>query len=139
MNRWADDRGSLSLFAIVIGVALLGMVGLVVDGGGKIRATQRADATAAEAARAGGQAINESAAVRGLDPTANPVRARAAAEDVLDRAGVDGTVTVTDGGTRIQVDTEERYRPVFLNIIGVDNMVVTGHATAGLVSRVEAP
>ena len=57
-----DDRGSLSLFVVVVFVALLVTIGLVVDGGGKIRALQRADAVAAQAARAGGQAIVASTA-----------------------------------------------------------------------------
>ena len=54
-----------SLFVIVLAVALLAAVGLVVDGGGKIRALERADETAREAARAGTQMLEVPAAVRG--------------------------------------------------------------------------
>ena len=52
-------------------------------------ATQRANAIADEAARAGGQALDVSAALAGqvrVDPTA----AVAAAQDYLDRNGVQG-------------------------------------------------
>ena len=48
-----DQAGSVTLFGVVAGLALLVLVGLVVDGGAKVRAVQRADAIAAEAARAG--------------------------------------------------------------------------------------
>ncbi|MDP9241277.1 MAG: pilus assembly protein TadG-related protein, partial [Actinomycetota bacterium] len=59
------DRGSVSVFFVVAAIAMLTMLGLVVDGGGKIRAIQRADAAAAEAARQGGQAIVAAPAVQG--------------------------------------------------------------------------
>lgn len=137
MRRLGEDRGSMSLFVVVIGLGLLVMIGLVVDGGGKIRATQRADAAAAEAARAGGQAINKSDAVRGFEPTANTAAAVTAAKRSLSDAGVTGQVQVTDGGSRIQVTTEEKYDPVFLGLVGMGRMTVTGHAVAGLVSRVQ--
>ena len=41
------DEGSMTLFVVVIAVGLLIAAGLVVDGGGKVRALQRADAVAA--------------------------------------------------------------------------------------------
>jgi hypothetical protein len=50
-------------------VGLLRVVGLVVDGGVKIRAIQRADTLAAEARRAGGQAIRVPLAITGRDPS----------------------------------------------------------------------
>ncbi|MGH3974134.1 MAG: hypothetical protein ACRDS9_12545, partial [Pseudonocardiaceae bacterium] len=38
-----DERGSTALFYVVIVFALFATIGLVVDGGGKIRALQQAD------------------------------------------------------------------------------------------------
>ncbi len=130
--RLGEERGSLSLFFVVAALALLVTVGLVVDGGGKIRALQRADAVAAEAARAGGQAIVESRAVRGQGAVTDPVRARGAAEDYLAAAGVTGTVTVLDG-TRLQVETSVGYDPVFLDLVGVGTQTATGAAEVRLV------
>jgi Flp pilus assembly protein TadG len=131
-RRLREERGSLSLFFVVAALALLVTVGLVVDGGGKIRALQRADAVAAEAARAGGQAIVESRAVRGQGAVADPVRARAAAEDYLAAAGVAGKVTVLDG-TRLRVETSVTYDPVFLDLVGVGTQIATGEAEVRLV------
>ncbi|SHN88831.1 hypothetical protein SAMN05660350_04821 [Geodermatophilus obscurus] len=131
-RRLREERGSLSLFFVVAALALLVTVGLVVDGGGKIRALQRADAVAAEAARAGGQAIVESRAVRGQGAVAHPAQARAAAEDYLAAADVAGTVTVIDG-TRLRVETSVTYDPVFLDLVGVGTQTSTGEAEVRLV------
>ena len=38
-----DDRGSLTLFAVVLALGLLAMTGLVVDGGAKLTAQRRAN------------------------------------------------------------------------------------------------
>jgi hypothetical protein len=51
------NTGTHTLFLVISVVGLLRVVGPVVDGGVKIRAVQRADTLAAEARRAGGQAI----------------------------------------------------------------------------------
>ncbi|WP_346342020.1 pilus assembly protein TadG-related protein, partial [Streptomyces sp. SID2563] len=56
--RTYDDRGGIAVYSAIITVALLAVIGITVDGGGKLRATERADAIAMEAARAGGQAID---------------------------------------------------------------------------------
>jgi Flp pilus assembly protein TadG len=126
-----DDRGSLSLFVVVVFVALLVTIGLVVDGGGKIRALQRADAVAAQAARAGGQAIVASTAVRGRGAVTDPAQARIAAQNYLSSADVPGTVTVING-TELRVTTSITYDPVFLSIIGVGTQTSTGEAEVRL-------
>lgn len=126
-----DDRGSLSLFVVVVFVALLVTIGLVVDGGGKIRALQRADAVAAEAARTGGQAIVASTAVRGRGAVTDPAAARAAAQAYLASADVPGTVTIV-GGTQLRVQTSITYQPVFLGMVGVGTLTSTGDAEVRL-------
>ncbi|MFJ4846582.1 MULTISPECIES: hypothetical protein [unclassified Streptomyces] len=55
------------------------ITGLVLGGGGKLSATERADALALEAARAGGQALDPAAAITGMAIRVDPVAARAAA------------------------------------------------------------
>lgn len=126
------DRGSISPFAIVVAFALILVVGLVVDGGGKIRALQRADAVAAEAARAGGQAVAASPVIRGQSPQVQSGAARAAARAHLAAAQIPGSVTVV-GGTRLQVSTSTSYQPVFLTMIGVGRLSATGYAEVRLV------
>jgi hypothetical protein len=60
--------GTHTLFLVISVVGLLRVVGLV-DGGVKIRAVQRADTLAAEARRAGGQAIRVPLAITGEPPS----------------------------------------------------------------------
>ncbi|HVN10894.1 MAG TPA: pilus assembly protein TadG-related protein [Kineosporiaceae bacterium] len=131
MTRWAQhsEDGSVSLFVVVLAVALLAAIGLVVDGGGKIRALQRADEAAREAARAGSQMLDVPRAVRGQRVTLDPASAARAARAHLDAAGIQGTVTVSGG--EVTVTTRARYQPVFLALAGFGPMTVTGSASAG--------
>ena len=126
--RCDDDRGAIALFVVVFTVALLAAVGLVVDGGGKIRALQRADETAREAARAGSQMLDVPAAVRGDRVRIDPAAAAHAARAYLDAAGVEGIVSVQ--GNAVRVSTSITYRPVFLGVAGVGPLTVTGSASA---------
>lgn len=128
----APERGSVSIFVVVAAVGMLITAGLVVDGGGKIRALQRADAVAEEAARQGGQAIVAGPAIRGEAVQVQAADARDAAAAYLSTAGVAGAVTVLDG-TRLRVDATTSYSPVFLSLIGVGPMTTTGHAEVRLV------
>lgn len=127
------ERGSASLFLVITMLGLLVLAGLVVDGGAKLRATQRADHAAAEAARAAGQAINLPAAIDGAAPGVDARAAVAAATAHLTATGVTGTVTVTEGGTTLSVTTSETAPTVFLGLIGITTLPVTGHATVTLV------
>jgi len=127
-GRRDDDHGAVTLFVAVFTLALLAAVGLVVDGGGKVRALQRADEAAREAARAGSQMLDVPSAVRGDGPRVAPAAAARAARAYLDAAGVAGTVTVE--GNAVRVSTRITYEPVFLAFAGVGPMTVTGTALA---------
>lgn len=131
-GRGADERGSIAPFFAIATLALMVMIGLVVDGGGKVRALQQADAVAGEAARAGGQAIVASTAVRGQGAVADPVKARQAAQAYLAAADVSGTVSIING-TSLRVETTIDYQPVFLDLIGVGTLTSTGTAEVRLV------
>ena len=127
-----DDRGSVTLFFAVAVVGLLVLLGLVVDGAAKVRAVQRADTLAAEAARAGGQAIALPPTIAGERPRADPAAALAAARAYLAGNGVDGTATVASGGRRLDVTVTTSSPTVFLGLIGVTTMTAHGHASATL-------
>jgi len=127
--------GSVSLLLVVMVVGLLIAVGLVVDGGQKLRSSQRADDAAGEAARAAVLSIEPGTTIRGQRPRVDQAAARRAAEDYLQRAGVSGSVTVGDG--RVQVRTTSSFTPSFLSIIGLGTQTVTGQASARLVRGVE--
>ena len=135
--RWAGDRGSISILVVVLAVALLAAVGLVVDGGIKVRAIQRADEAAREAARAGSQMLDVPSAVRGDGVRVDPAGAARAARAYLAAAGVDGSVSVA--GNAVTVSARVEFRPVFLTIAGVGASIVTGSATARPVDGEEAP
>jgi hypothetical protein len=77
------DRGSISLWVAATFVAVLAVVGLVADGGAKIRAGERADIVSAEAARAASYAS-------GGDQQARTGAAVTAARTILSRSGVTG-------------------------------------------------
>jgi Flp pilus assembly protein TadG len=122
------DDGAATLFVIVLAVALLAAIGLVVDGGGKIRALERADETAREAARAATQMLEIPAAVRGDSVTVEPAAAARAARSYLAAVGAEGTVSVS--GSTVTVSTRVVYQPVFLGFVGVGPVTVTGEASA---------
>lgn len=129
-----DDEGRIALLVIVLTVAVLAMIGLSVDGGGKIRALERADNLASEAARAAGQAIYAPQAIEGGDKVVDPAAAMAAAQNYLAAAGVTGTVTVAADRKHVTVTVTIVYNTVFLGLIGIDTLTATRHATAVLLT-----
>lgn len=128
-SRRSGERGAVTVFAVVIVLALFLAVGLVVDGGSKIRAIQRAEAIAAEAARAGGQAVVFGRGAGGA-PTIDTGAASQAAQSYLSTAGVQGTVRAT--AERITVEVTMTYDTIFFSLIGLGSDPVTGEATARL-------
>ena len=130
-NRPAES-GAISVFLAVLAPGLLLVIGLAVDGGAKVAATQRANAVADEAARAGGQALDVSAALAG-QIRVDPATAVAAAQDYLDRNTVQGAVTVVDGDT-LQVTTTITQPTTFLGLIGISSLTVEGSGTADMVT-----
>jgi Flp pilus assembly protein TadG len=130
------DEGSVTVFCTIAAVGLLVLLGLVVDGGSKVRALQRADRLAAEAARAAGQAIDIPSAIEGDHPTAHPATATAAGQAYLRANQVHGSIRIVDGGRRIHVETTDHADTIFLGLIGVHTLTVHGQAEAVLVRGV---
>ena len=122
------------MLAVVMALAVIATIGLSVDGGGKVRAIERADNIAGEAARAAGQAILTLQAIQGGAKVLDPSAAVAAAQQYLDSAGVSGTVAVSNDRTHVAVAVTIVYHTVFLGLFGVDQFTVTRRATAVLVS-----
>src|SRR5450759_2215294 len=87
----AGDRGSVSLWVAVMAAAVMVTLVLIVDGGAKIRAGNRADIAAAEAARAAVLA----AGPRPAGTTAEARLAVAAAKAYLAKDGVQGSAAVS--------------------------------------------
>lgn len=129
-----DDRGQISLLVLVLTIAVLAMIGLSVDGGGKIRALQRADHLAAEAARAAGQALQAPQAIQGGPKVIDPDAAVTAAHAYLAAAAVTGTVTVWPDRRHVTITVTITYQTRFLALVGIDTLTATRHATAVLVT-----
>ncbi|MET9083648.1 Tad domain-containing protein [Streptomyces sp. NPDC004237] len=134
-----DDRGGVTVFVAVCALALLGIIGVVVDGGSKVRATERADYIAGEAARAGGQAIDPRQAINGTGIVVDPQDAAAAAQAYLRSAGATGTVSVSGDGKSLTVRVTGSYATKFLSVVGISSLSVTGQGTATLLHGVTAP
>ncbi|MGW3038153.1 pilus assembly protein TadG-related protein [Streptomyces sp. NPDC001178] len=134
-----DDRGGVRVFVAICVVALIGIIGVAVDGGRKMRATERADYIAGEAARAAGQAIDPAQAINGTAIVVNPEEAAAAAQAYLRSAGATGTVSVSGDGKMLTVTVTGSFDTTFLSAVGIGSLSVTGHATATLLHGVTAP
>ena len=130
----AGEHGRVSIFLAVTMVGVLAIIGLSFDAAGQLRTLQRAQNLAAEAARAGGQAIDRATAIEGGPTRINRPQARRAVADYLAAAGAAGhTVSfpVVNGETRIRVRVTVTYRRTMLGLFGFDETVtVSGEATA---------
>jgi len=124
---WRSDTGSggMSLMMLVCAVALMMILGLVVDGGAKARALDHASAIASEAARAA------AATYRPGDVAIDPAVADQAAQDYLTAAGATGSVTVT--GLDVSATATLKQDTVFLPLVGIDAFTVTGAGQAQVV------
>ncbi|MGY6027039.1 TadE/TadG family type IV pilus assembly protein [Streptomyces spinosirectus] len=134
-----DDRGGVTVFVAVCVLALIGIIGVAVDGGSTMRATGRADYVAGEAARAGGQAIDPADAINGMAVVVDPQAAAAAAQAYLRSVGAVGTVSVSGDGKRLTVTVTGSYDTKFLSVAGIGSLPVTGHGTATLLHGVTVP
>ncbi|MGA5291640.1 MULTISPECIES: pilus assembly protein TadG-related protein [Streptomyces] len=134
-----NDHGGVTVFVAVCVVALIGIIGVAVDGGGKMRAVERADHIAGEAARAGGQAIDPAKAISGEAVTVAPQDAVAAAQTYLGSVGATGTVSVSGDGKTLTVLVSDSYDTKFLPVVGIGSMPVTGHGKATLLHGVTNP
>jgi Flp pilus assembly protein TadG len=133
-----DERGSVSIWAVLIVAAFTLIVGISVDLTGQIAAKQRATDIAAQAGRVAGQQLEANTIMAGQTTArVNLERARTAALAYIASADMTGEVSVQAGGTELLVTTTASYQPVFLTSIGFGPLTVTGTATARLVRALE--
>ena len=125
------DRGSISLWAALAAFCMIVIVGIAVDFGGQAVAEQRARTVAAQAARAAGQQLQLDAVARAGTAQTDISRAVTAATTFLAQAGQTGTARVA--GNTITVTVTSSYRCMFLSIIGIGSLPVTGTSTAEVV------
>lgn len=132
------EAGSISVFVAVASLGLLVLIGLVVDGGVKIRAAQHADTVAAEAARTAGQEVALSAVVGTQTVRVDRQAAVNAANAYLAAAGESGTVQISLDGTAVEVTVTTTAPTVFVSLIGIPSVTATGYSEARLIHRISA-
>lgn len=130
-SRSRLERGEVSELVAVVFVAIVLVIGLVVDGGAKMTAASEASSIAQQAARVGGQPLDSLPADGGtahLDADS----AVAAAQSYLDQAGVDGSVHIVDDST-IEVTVTSTESTTFLGLIGINTVSATRTARVDLI------
>lgn len=127
-----DEQGSITPLFVVFVPALILVIGLVVDGAGKIQANENAQAIASGASRAAANAVASEVIVNGGLSLDNH-RAQIAARDYIEAAGMTGGVTVT--GNEIQVTVETTYATKFISIVGVTTLPAEASATAEIITQ----
>ncbi|MGW8985107.1 pilus assembly protein TadG-related protein [Streptomyces parvus] len=125
----------MSVFIAVSTIAILMVMGLLVDGGGALNASIRATSVAQEAARTAGQQLDPAQAVEGTAITIDPDAAVGAAQDYLSAVGVQGDVQITNGGQSLSVTVHDSYNTLFAQFVGMGTIHVTGTATAQLMTQ----
>lgn len=107
--RRVGERGAVTLYAVVVAVALFVVVGLVVDGGANVHAHQKAFAVAREAARVAAQDISTD----DFGGVRLGSRAVAAGEKYMARYGCE-EATVTISGRTVTATCRMAYDGIFL-------------------------
>ena len=77
-RRVGDERGSISIWVVLVAPAMIILAGLAVDGGGTVHAEQHATHLAEQAARVGGQQLRTGDAIRGVRAAPDTTKAAAA-------------------------------------------------------------
>lgn len=133
------ERGSLTLMLLVLFVPLVGLAGIVIDGGDRLTAAENATAVAQEAARAGAGLVDQQAAYTSGQFVVDVPAAEAAAQQYLTAAGYTGTAHPGPTPNSIEVEVTQTQPTAVLSIIGIGSFTVTGEATAKLESGVTGP
>lgn len=119
-----DERGALAVWTTVALLGFMVTLGLGVDYAGHARASQEARAVAAQAARAGSQEVSLLDGRTSLVPNA----AINEAKKFATAAGYQATAEVR--GPIIEVTTRGDYETMFLGVIGVWEIEVSGTGSA---------
>ncbi|WP_062951380.1 pilus assembly protein TadG-related protein [Brachybacterium sp. sponge] len=125
------ERGEVSELVLVVFVALVLIIGLVVDGGAKMTAASEASSIAQQAARVGGQPL-DSLPADGETAHLDAGSAAAAAQDYLDQAGVAGSVRIVNSST-LEVTVTSTEDTTFLGLIGINTVSATRTARVDLI------
>jgi Flp pilus assembly protein TadG len=126
------EEGSVSLFLVVLLLAVFAVFGLVVDGGARLDGQREATNQAEQAARAAAQAVNPTSLRDGTTTTLDPAAARAAASRYLASTGNVTLTGIRVVGNTVTVSVTTTVQPAVLSIIGIHTLTVTGTGRAQL-------
>ena len=101
--RARGDAGSITAMTATVVAGFVMMLALVVGGGAVLRARTDAFGTAAAAARAGAQQLDEDALAQG-DVVIDTANAEAAAQGYLAAQGAEGTVSIAGADVVVTVN-----------------------------------
>ncbi len=137
LARLGEEDGVVTAFVVIFALALIVLVGLVVDGGLTLAARVDATDEAQAAARAGAQAINLPLYRATGEITLDPTQADQAAETYLSATGHHGSVQVT--GDQVHVTVSVTQPMQILEVAGIKNLTVSASATAVAEYGVDGP
>lgn len=128
--RRSSERGSISVFLVILAPAFFAVFGLIVDGGDLLAAQKQANAVADAAARRGAQDIDEDGYRRTGAVVIDAFSARQSATDYLTSAGYSGDVNVIQDAIEVKVVREQQLPR--LSLVGISSRTVHGSGTARL-------
>ena len=117
-----QESGAVTVFAVIVSLAMIVAAGLVLDGGRLLSARREAGDIAGNAARAGAQAVDEHQ-LRSGRTVVDPVEGAAAVAMYLAETRATGTARVT--GDTVDVVVRLPVRMLLLGAVGVDATSVT--------------
>lgn len=123
--------GAVSVPMAIAFLAMVIVVGLVIDGVRAAQGLARADSIAEEAARTAGQSLDAAALARGVAAIDSDA-AMASAQAYITAAGATGTAVVVPPD-RIRVTVTINRPTIILGLIGRDELTSNGSAEAVLV------
>lgn len=129
------EAGQVTAFVTIFTVALIFVVGLVLDGGNLLAAKRQADNEAESAARAGAQALSLDRLRASGDQQLDPAQAEAAADAHLALLGRQGTIAVVGDSVTVTVEIVQPLQ--ILGIGGLAQVTVTGQGRARTVRGVD--
>jgi len=130
-RRGRDERGQVTVFVVIFMIALIGLAGLVIDGGVALAARRRAINEAQAAARAGAEALNEglyrSTGTRKIDQGA----AEANVASYMSRADPAAVYSVSfPADDTVEVDEHFDQSMNILGAFGVSSITARGQGSA---------
>ena len=123
--REHPERGSISVYVVIIAAVLMLVAGLCIEGGRVLNARATRADQAEQAARAGVQQLSMAKLRDSGEASTDPAAASSAARSYLARSGAAKTTTVKASSDRVSVTVERDVPTTMLRLVGVTSIHVT--------------